>query len=233
MVLLGGIGQSVNTSILISLNEGSRPLDTLIVGQKWLRGACAGVEGDELGRRIADGEVDPPSVVGGNETLVLRPVLLVDVAEVREFPCRRIEPNQTTVWVADGPDATVVVLGHTHGHLWCRLMAEREGSGVGIKLDKVTVEVGVVAIARRENGCVGTVVTRLERDGYFVGLARDRVNNEACIPAAVIKKPDQDNITTLAVTGCDDTSVIADRCRHTMIFVWMCYLQPVLPIYQR
>jgi hypothetical protein len=27
--------------------------------------------------------------------------------------------------------------------------------------------------------------------------------------------------------------VIADRCRHTMIFVWMCYLQPVLPIYQR
>mgnify|MGYP006088488665 CR=1 FL=1 len=230
MILRGGICQSVDTPVSISLNEGRRPFDTLGIGQKRFRGTCARVEGDDLGRRIAEGEVDPALVVGGDEALVLRPVLLVHVAEVCEFPRRWVEPNQTAVRVADGPDAAVVVLGHTHGHFWFGFVAEREGAGVGIKLNKVTVEVGVVTIATRQNRSVGTVVTRIERDGHFVGLARDGIDNEAGIPAAVIKEPDQDNITTFAVPGCNRTSVIADRCRHTMISVWRCYLQPVLPI---
>ena len=105
--------------------------------------AGARIERDDLAGRVADAEIDPPRIVGGNEPLILGPVLLMDVAVVLELARPRVERHDAAVRIGDRPDDARIVLGHAHGHLRGRLVREREGPRCRIELAEVAAKVRV------------------------------------------------------------------------------------------
>ena len=81
--------------------------------------------------------VTAPRPSSGDVALVLRPVLLVDVAIVLERARRGLKGHAAAAGVRDRPDDAVVVLGHAHRHLRRRLAVEGQGALLGYGLGRV------------------------------------------------------------------------------------------------
>ena len=115
------------------------------------------IERNDLARGIADAEIDPARVIGGNAARILPPVLFVNPAIIPQLTGLGVVANHAAVRIGDRPDAPGIVLGHAHGHLRFGFRLEGEGTRRGIVFGKMAGEMCVEAIAGRQNGSVGTV----------------------------------------------------------------------------
>ena len=126
-------------------------------------------------------------VVGGHVALVLRPVLLVHVAEISELTALRIVAHHPAVGVGDRPDAAVVVLRHTHRHAGDRLLREGERPLLRIELGEILVEVGVKSIAAGQNRGEGTVALLGKGHGEFLALPGLSIDHQQGVTPTMVE----------------------------------------------
>jgi len=215
-VVLAARGLAVDLAVLVTHHH---RVGLLALGLLEDRGGRAGlrIQRDDLAGGAAGADVHPAGVVGGNGARVLRPVLFEDVPVVAELLRGRVVRDHAALRVARRPDHALVVFGHAHGHLRCRLADEGELAGGGVILDEVVAEVRVEAVLARQDRGVRAVTPGREGHRHLTALAGLGVDRQEGIAAGVVEEPDEDHVAALAIGGGDRAAVVAHRRRHAVV----------------